>query len=72
MLSVLRFAPIVHLQFFLEDESKITIRPSGTEPKVKFYASCCGPADTDLFAAKREVGAMMQRVRRELEALAAP
>ncbi|MDR1879275.1 MAG: phospho-sugar mutase [Bacteroidales bacterium] len=27
------------LQFFLEDESKITIRPSGTEPKIKFYFS---------------------------------
>ncbi|MBO4542841.1 MAG: phospho-sugar mutase [Bacteroidales bacterium] len=25
------------LQFFLEDHSKITIRPSGTEPKIKFY-----------------------------------
>lgn len=25
------------LQFFLEDESKITVRPSGTEPKIKFY-----------------------------------
>ncbi|GAF97590.1 unnamed protein product, partial [marine sediment metagenome] len=27
------------LQFFLEDESKISIRPSGTEPKIKFYLS---------------------------------
>jgi phosphoglucomutase len=25
------------LQFFLEDGSKITVRPSGTEPKIKFY-----------------------------------
>jgi phosphoglucomutase len=25
------------LQFFLEDGSKITMRPSGTEPKIKFY-----------------------------------
>jgi phosphoglucomutase len=25
------------LQFFLNDGSKITIRPSGTEPKIKFY-----------------------------------
>lgn len=25
------------LQFFTEDGSKITIRPSGTEPKIKFY-----------------------------------
>lgn len=27
------------LQFILEDGSKITIRPSGTEPKIKFYFS---------------------------------
>lgn len=25
------------IQFFLEDGSKITMRPSGTEPKIKFY-----------------------------------
>ena len=25
------------LQFFLEDETKISVRPSGTEPKIKFY-----------------------------------
>lgn len=25
------------LQFFLEDGSKISVRPSGTEPKIKFY-----------------------------------
>lgn len=27
------------IQFFLEDGSKITMRPSGTEPKIKFYFS---------------------------------
>ena len=34
------------LQFFTEDGSKITVRPSGTEPKIKFYIGvkedlCC-------------------------------
>lgn len=27
------------IQFFTEDDTKITIRPSGTEPKIKFYFS---------------------------------
>ncbi len=31
------------LQFFLEDGSKISARPSGTEPKIKFYISVNTP-----------------------------
>jgi hypothetical protein len=27
------------LQFYTEDGSKISVRPSGTEPKIKFYVS---------------------------------
>ncbi|MEE4176290.1 MAG: phospho-sugar mutase [Bacteroides sp.] len=30
------------LQFFLEDGSKLTMRPSGTEPKIKFYFGAKG------------------------------
>jgi len=37
------------LQFFLEDGSKISIRPSGTEPKIKFYFS----VNTKLTAAEK-------------------
>lgn len=29
------------LQFLLEDGSKISVRPSGTEPKIKFYFGVC-------------------------------
>ena len=38
------------LQFFLEDGTKISVRPSGTEPKIKFYFSAfTALADTALF-----------------------
>jgi phosphoglucomutase len=33
------------LQFVLEDSSKISARPSGTEPKIKFYFSVNAPLD---------------------------
>jgi phosphoglucomutase len=34
------------LQFFLEDGSKISVRPSGTEPKIKFYFSVNTPLES--------------------------
>lgn len=37
--STLEFPKSNVLQFFLEDGSKISARPSGTEPKIKFYFS---------------------------------
>ena len=37
------------LQFFTEDGTKVSVRPSGTEPKIKFYVEVKGemksPAD---------------------------
>lgn len=36
------------LRFRLEDGSWIAIRPSGTEPKCKFYIEACGSAHEDL------------------------
>jgi phosphoglucomutase len=38
------------LQFFLKDGSKITVRPSGTEPKIKFYFGVKAPlTDASIF-----------------------
>lgn len=39
MTSALNLPPSNVLQFVLEDGSKISARPSGTEPKIKFYFS---------------------------------
>lgn len=35
------------LKFLLEDKSWIAIRPSGTEPKIKFYFGVCGDSEED-------------------------
>jgi len=44
------------LQFFLEDGSKISVRPSGTEPKIKFYFSVSTKlASPDNFEAKEKL-----------------
>lgn len=43
------------LQFFLEDGSKITMRPSGTEPKIKFYFSVNARVSSDDLEAVKSV-----------------
>ncbi len=43
------------LQYFTEDGSKVSVRPSGTEPKIKFYFEVKVPmADASQFAAAGE------------------
>jgi len=47
------------LQFFLADETKISVRPSGTEPKIKFYISVkdkySGDVDADILKAQQKI-----------------
>jgi phosphoglucomutase len=57
------------LQFLLADGSKITARPSGTEPKIKFYISCRGPAGTPLAAVKEDVKRETEAIGAQIKAL---
>jgi len=57
------------LQFFLEDGTVVSARPSGTEPKIKFYASCCadvGPGG--LAAAKAEASRKLEAIKKDIRA----
>lgn len=56
------------LQFYLEDGSKISVRPSGTEPKIKFYISVNTPlASAEAYEQTRQ--ALQERIDRIEEAL---
>lgn len=55
------------LQFILEDGSIVTARPSGTEPKIKFYASCCAEQGMELNSAKTLVGNKIKDIDRTLQ-----
>ena len=57
------------LQFVLEDGSLITARPSGTEPKIKFYASICGEKGQALTEAKTRVSAKIKAIEADIMAM---
>ena len=56
------------IQFFLEDGSKITARPSGTEPKIKFYFSIKGQLDSkaNYGPANEQMEARLEEMVRDL------
>ena len=54
------------LQFCCADGTMITARPSGTEPKIKFYASCRGVPGQKLPDAKRSVRAGIDAIKKEI------
>jgi phosphoglucomutase len=57
------------LQFFLEDGTIVSARPSGTEPKIKFYATCCAGAEKGLDAAKAEAGKKLEAIKSDIRAV---
>ncbi len=58
------------LQFFLEDGSVVSARPSGTEPKIKFYISSVSQVEgTDLSSAKKAANKTISAIEAEIKAI---
>lgn len=55
------------LQWLLEDGSIVTARPSGTEPKIKFYCSCVEPVTSDVASAKETVKTKIDAIRTNVD-----
>jgi len=51
------------IQYFLDDQSKITVRPSGTEPKIKYYFEVAGNLP-NAKSFKREDELLAQRIEK--------
>ncbi len=61
------------LQFFLEGGTIVSARPSGTEPKIKFYINSVTPVaganDAGLEAARKEAGVLCDNISKEIQAV---
>jgi len=58
------------LQFFLADGTVVSARPSGTEPKIKFYASCRSEVGSGgLEAAKAEAAKKLEAIKKDIKAV---
>lgn len=57
------------LQFFLKNGAKLSMRPSGTEPKIKFYVSCHSDPGTPLGSGQEQVRAQIAALERDIRAI---
>jgi phosphoglucomutase len=53
------------LQWFCEDGTKVSVRPSGTEPKIKFYTEVKDPS----FKGAADYERCMQDAEKKIEAI---
>ena len=68
-----RLPPTDGLRFTLEEEARVVVRPSGTEPKLKCYLEAVTAVGEDGLAAARETAARrLEAVRGDLAGLTAP
>jgi phosphoglucomutase len=63
----LAWPPSNVIQWFLSGGSWVTARPSGTEPKIKFYACVRAEASKGVDAAKRAAAADIAAIRADIE-----
>jgi phosphoglucomutase len=57
------------LQYLTEDGSKISARPSGTEPKIKFYISVNEPLDSknDFDKVEQQLDEKIEQILKDLK-----
>jgi len=61
--------PTDGLRYLLADRTRVIVRPSGTEPKVKIYCEVIEPVAADLREARDRAAARMAAVRETMESL---
>lgn len=55
------------IQFFLDGGTVVSARPSGTEPKIKFYINCVIDNSSDLAKAKEEADKLTAAIDKEIK-----
>jgi len=66
--------PTEGLRYYLGDDSRIIVRPSGTEPKLKIYLEVIEPVDNaaDLSQARTRAAGRLSGIRAAMEATTRP